>query len=59
VAGSQPLDDDIPQIFIGNGEPPYAPTPEPGGFLLLGTGLFGLASMLYYGKRGAQQAGRL
>jgi hypothetical protein len=52
VAGSQPGGDGLPQIFIGNGEPPYAPTPEPSGLLLLATGLLGMASVLYFKKRG-------
>lgn len=37
-----PQGDDVPQIFIG-----YAPTPEPGGLILLGSGLLALAGGLY------------
>jgi hypothetical protein len=52
VAGSQPDGDGLPQIFIGNGEPPYNVTPEPSALLLMATGLLGLASLLYFKKRG-------
>jgi hypothetical protein len=57
VAGSQtPSTDGLPQIFVGNGEPPYAVTPEPNAFFLLATGLLGLASVLYFKKRGVPAA---
>jgi len=56
VAGSQPNGDGLPQIFLGNGEPPNEPTPEPSAFILLATGLLGLASLLYFKKRGVPAA---
>jgi hypothetical protein len=46
VAGSQPSGDDLPQDFLG-----YAPAPEPGTLILLGTGILGLAGFLYRRKR--------
>jgi hypothetical protein len=57
VAGSQlPSTDGVPQTFIGYGQPPFAPTPEPSAFILLATGLLGLASALYFKKRGVPAA---
>jgi hypothetical protein len=46
VAGSQPSNDGIPQTFVG-----IAPTPEPGSLLLLASGLFGCAGLVYRRKR--------
>ncbi|MFY9854670.1 MAG: PEP-CTERM sorting domain-containing protein [Terracidiphilus sp.] len=48
TAGSQPLGDDVPQNFIG-----FAPAPEPGTLVLLGTGILGLAGFLYRKRRSA------
>jgi hypothetical protein len=59
VPGSQPNGDGIPQIFIGNGEPPYQPTPEPSALLLLATGLLGLASLLYFKNRGVRASAQI
>jgi hypothetical protein len=39
-----PAGDEVPQVFIG-----YAP--EPGGLVLLGSGLLGLAGFIYYKRR--------
>lgn len=49
-----------PQIFVGPETPGNGSTPEPSGFILLGTGLLGLATMVYIKKKqGAQGAVRL
>jgi hypothetical protein len=57
VPGSEvPSTDGLPQTFVGYGEPPYDVTPEPSAFILLATGLLGLASVLYFKKRGLPAA---
>ena len=61
VAGSQPLGADVPQTFIGisgvtplsNGPMPFAITPEPSSFLLLGSGLLGSLALLVRRKLAA------
>jgi hypothetical protein len=45
VAGTQPSGDGYPQIFVGDPDPALAP--EPGSFILFGSGLLGLAGLIF------------
>jgi hypothetical protein len=46
VAGTQPSGDDYPQMFVGDPDPP-GDAPEPGSFILFGSGLLGLAGLIF------------
>jgi hypothetical protein len=47
VAGTQPQGDGYPQIFVGDPTPPDEIAPEPSSFILFGSGLLGLAGLIF------------